>query len=221
MPHTTTFRNTCSIACGWMSLPGEPNGMKSLPFLNASAGFGVSRGRLPGATDAGSCGSDHDCEPRDDGHRPVPGMTGVALSRRSASPRTHCRGCRCTRHRTCRRAAQARLRPRAARVDARSVARTSPAGGIPPRAVADHLAPAPRGVAIREQRVDRHVDELRIAVIAMAIGERELERFGRRCGCTRRSCAPSPSGRSRRAMLSACGSTGPCDHGPHAWTSTP
>src|SRR5690348_4339437 len=61
-----------------MSLPGEPNGMYALPFFRASAGLGVRRGRLPGATDAGSFGSHQDCEPRDDGHRPVPGMIGVA-----------------------------------------------------------------------------------------------------------------------------------------------
>src|SRR5258707_15831540 len=62
-----------------MSLPGDPNGMKSLPSLNESAGFGVRRGRLPGASAAGCAGSVHDCDPRDEGHRPVPGITGVAL----------------------------------------------------------------------------------------------------------------------------------------------
>src|SRR5664279_5216698 len=77
MPNTLTFRNTCSIACGWMSLPGEPNGIYTLPLRIASAGLGVRRGRLPGATAAGCAGSHHDCEPREDGHRPVPGMTGV------------------------------------------------------------------------------------------------------------------------------------------------
>src|ERR1700710_2489542 len=77
MPNALTLRNTCSIACGWMSLPGEPNGMYALPLRSASAGLGVRRGRLPGATDAGCEGSHHDCEPRDDGHNPVPGITGV------------------------------------------------------------------------------------------------------------------------------------------------
>src|SRR5262249_51463597 len=33
---------------------------------------------LPGASAAGCAGSHHDCEPRDDGHNPVPGITGVA-----------------------------------------------------------------------------------------------------------------------------------------------
>ena len=45
----------------------------------ASAGLGVSRGRLPGATEAAIEGSAHDCEPREEGHRPVPGITGVLL----------------------------------------------------------------------------------------------------------------------------------------------
>ena len=42
----------------------------------AIAGLGVSRGRLPGAAADGWAGSAHDCEPRDDGQRPSPGMTG-------------------------------------------------------------------------------------------------------------------------------------------------
>src|SRR5689334_20874449 len=79
MPNTTMLRNTCVIACGCTSLPGEPNGMNSLPSLSANAGLGVRRGRLPGANAAGCVGSVHDCEPRDEGHRPVPGITGVAL----------------------------------------------------------------------------------------------------------------------------------------------
>jgi hypothetical protein len=44
---------------------------------SASAGLGVSRGRLPGATEAATAGSAQDCEPREDGHSPVPGITGV------------------------------------------------------------------------------------------------------------------------------------------------
>src|SRR5512145_1023871 len=78
MPKTLMFRNTCSIACGWMSLPGVPKGIWTLPSLSTMAGEGVNRGRLPGATEAGRSGSHHDCEPREDGHRPVPGITGVA-----------------------------------------------------------------------------------------------------------------------------------------------
>src|SRR5918911_5041189 len=62
-----------------MSFPGEPNGIKSLPSFKAIAGFGVRRGRLPGASAAGCSGSVHDCDPRDEGQKPVPGMTGVAL----------------------------------------------------------------------------------------------------------------------------------------------
>src|SRR5215210_4908083 len=62
-----------------MSLPGEPKGMYTFPFFKVSAGLGVRRGRLPGASAAGCAGSVHDCEPRDEGHNPVPGMIGVPL----------------------------------------------------------------------------------------------------------------------------------------------
>src|SRR5687767_5657728 len=77
MPKTLTLRNTWSIACGCTSPPGVPNGMNALPFLNAIAGLGVSRGRLPGATDDGCVGSAHDCVPRPEQTIPTPGMTGV------------------------------------------------------------------------------------------------------------------------------------------------
>jgi hypothetical protein len=43
------------------------------------AGFGVILGLLPGATDAGCCGSARDWDPLSDGQRPVPGITGVFL----------------------------------------------------------------------------------------------------------------------------------------------
>src|ERR1700755_3543102 len=42
-------------------------------------GFGVSRGRLPGATSDGCRGSAHDWEPREEGAMPVPGITIVSL----------------------------------------------------------------------------------------------------------------------------------------------
>src|SRR5688572_19403957 len=77
MPNVLTFRNTCSIACGWTSPPGVPKGMYALPPLNARAGLGVSRGRLPGATDDGCSGSPHDCVPRPEHRMPTPGTIGV------------------------------------------------------------------------------------------------------------------------------------------------
>src|ERR1700757_1018933 len=42
----------------------------------AIAGFGVSRGRLPGATHEAWPGPAHDCEPRVEGQKPSPGMIG-------------------------------------------------------------------------------------------------------------------------------------------------
>ena len=71
--------SVCSIACACTSPPGVPNGMARPSGPSASAGLGVSRGRLPGATEAVCDGSPQDCEPREDGHNPVPGMTGVLL----------------------------------------------------------------------------------------------------------------------------------------------
>ena len=41
------------------------------------AGLGVSRGRLPGATEHGCEGSDQDCVPRPEQSIPTPGMMGV------------------------------------------------------------------------------------------------------------------------------------------------
>src|SRR5262245_17663998 len=79
MPYTMRLRRTCSMACAWTSPPGVPKGMARPSGPRASAGFGVSRGRLPGATEAGIAGSAHDWEPGEDGHRPVPGITGVLL----------------------------------------------------------------------------------------------------------------------------------------------
>jgi hypothetical protein len=45
--------------------------------LNAIAGLGVSRGRLPGATELACDGSDHDWVPRPEHRMPTPGMIGV------------------------------------------------------------------------------------------------------------------------------------------------
>src|ERR1700755_1924675 len=45
--------------------------------VTSIAGFGVSRGRLPGATPAGCAGSGRLCEPRPDGVIPRPGTTGT------------------------------------------------------------------------------------------------------------------------------------------------
>lgn len=36
-------------------------------------GLGVSRGRLPGCTQEGLLGSAQDCEPREEGTKPMPG----------------------------------------------------------------------------------------------------------------------------------------------------
>ena len=50
--------------------------MNSRPPVNAIAGAGVRRGRLPGATTLGCCGSSQPCEPRGETTQPTPGTTG-------------------------------------------------------------------------------------------------------------------------------------------------
>src|SRR4051794_10278587 len=59
------------------SPPGVPNGMTPPLAVTSSAGLGVSRGRLPGATPAGCLGSGRLCDPRPDGAMPSPGTTGT------------------------------------------------------------------------------------------------------------------------------------------------
>jgi hypothetical protein len=78
MPNCVTFRNTCIIAGACTSPPGVPKHMKGLPSFMASAGLGVSRGRLPAATCAGWPAARRDCWPREDITMPVPGITGVS-----------------------------------------------------------------------------------------------------------------------------------------------
>src|SRR6185437_3521704 len=80
MPNTVRLSRTCSIACGWTSLPGEPNGMTQPESPTTMDGLGVSRGRLPGARQAGCAGSVQDCMPREDGAMPVPGTTGPLIA---------------------------------------------------------------------------------------------------------------------------------------------
>ena len=50
--------------------------MTRRPGHLAKAGFGVRRGRFPGATEEAWPGTAHDWEPREEGQKPVPGMTG-------------------------------------------------------------------------------------------------------------------------------------------------
>src|ERR1700733_1554736 len=76
MPKGSTFNSTCSIAWTCTSPPGEPNGITPPSRCNKMAGFGVSRGRLPGATAAGCRGSVRLCDPRDEGTIPSPGTIG-------------------------------------------------------------------------------------------------------------------------------------------------
>ena len=52
-----------------------PNVMYGTPSRQRSAGFGVSRGRLPGATTFGIAGSRLACDPRSEMWSPSPGIT--------------------------------------------------------------------------------------------------------------------------------------------------
>ena len=72
-----------------------------------------------------------------------------------------------------------RQRAVAAGIARASNPRTSPAGGISGHARSRRDQPAPLGgVRGRQQRVHRHADEARIAVVALAVGEAELHRLG-------------------------------------------
>src|SRR5579871_1090243 len=60
----------------------------------------------------------------------------------------------------------------------RQFARVAGRRHFAPRAVGpDHAAPALR-ILMRQQRLDRHIDDTRIAEISLAIGECELHRLG-------------------------------------------
>src|SRR5688572_2585506 len=98
MPKALMFRNTCSMACVCTSPPGVPKGMCTRPFLNAIAGLGVRRGRLPPATEDGCVGSAHDCTPRPEHSMPTPGMSGV-LSDPSLGVHENALPCRSITHR--------------------------------------------------------------------------------------------------------------------------
>ncbi len=63
---------------GWRSPPGAPKGMSQRPRRMAIAGFGVRRGRLPGATDDACPRTAQDWQPREDGQNPRPGMIGLS-----------------------------------------------------------------------------------------------------------------------------------------------
>src|SRR5260370_11490088 len=76
MPKSTMLSRACGIAFAGTSPPGVPKGSTNCPGATAMAGLGVRRGRLPGASRLGWPSDVQDCEPRDDGTRPVPGITG-------------------------------------------------------------------------------------------------------------------------------------------------
>ena len=59
--------------------PGVPMTITGLPSFETMVGVIELSGRLPGATEAATDGSAQDCEPREEGHSPVPGITGVVV----------------------------------------------------------------------------------------------------------------------------------------------
>src|ERR1700733_13079658 len=77
MPKCTTLSNNYNIAWICTSPPGVPNGITPPDSVTSSAGLGVRRGRLPGATPAGWRGSGRLCDPRPEGAMPSPGTTGT------------------------------------------------------------------------------------------------------------------------------------------------
>ena len=214
MPKTATLRNTCSIDWHCTSPPGVPIGMYGLPFLKTIAGHGVRRGRLPGATALACPSTAHDCEPRVETHEARARhhrRLSAAIARRRrehvAVPIDDAEVRRVEEFGP--RSAPApggdRARARRAVPDARD---------RPPAACPDEPCPG-RSVAVAPSRTPaesrashRHVDELGIAVVALAVGERELQRLGQqvhvrgRVEAERRRSSPASS-------VSAWASTGP------------
>ena len=77
IPKSTMLQTTCTIAWHCASSPGHPKGMSALPSLMRSAGFGVRRGRLPGAIAEGCPGVVQSCAPRVETIMPKPRTSGA------------------------------------------------------------------------------------------------------------------------------------------------
>jgi hypothetical protein len=86
IPKSTMLQTVWTIAWHCASSPGQPKGMSARPSFMSSAGFGVRRGRLPGAIAEGWPGVVHSCAPRvltmmpspSTSGAPSPGSDGVA-----------------------------------------------------------------------------------------------------------------------------------------------
>ena len=216
MPKWKALRNTWSIACTWASPPGQPNG---------STRAVVAHARSPGSASAAAA-----CPAR----RP-PGARGPgATAGRAATARPRAgddrRGRGAVGRRGGERVAPAvddadvrRVRPR--RRAARSPTGWAAAAAAPSRTAAA-AAPAharsgsitARALARRARRessaVERDVDEGRIAVVVLAVGEHALERLDHPVHVRRRCCARGRPARPPRASAAPARSTGPWHHGP-------
>ena len=80
IPKCMTFSMTWSIAWICTSPPGVPNGITPPSSVTRMAGLGVSRGRLPGASELGWFSSSHMIWPRVPIGKPSSGTTGEPCS---------------------------------------------------------------------------------------------------------------------------------------------
>ena len=180
------------------------------PSRSASDGDSVVRGRLPGASDAGSPSSSQNICARVPRQKPSPGIAGelcsqpplgvaeTRLPKRSATSRWH---------------VSPRVgspTPGAAVAAGRTRRQPRPSGR---RAAARRDASAPISARARprsaasSRRLERHAAN-RVAVPRLAVGERELRALDHRVDVLARSM-PEPAGRARRAARAAAGTPAP------------
>ena len=187
---------------------------------STSVGVSVVRGRLPGSSEFGSPSVSQNICARVPRQKPRPGTIGEPCSQpplgvaetrlpwRSATSRWQVSPARPSVGSP--EPAAAAAVPRAAAAAAARVRPAHPAEA-PPTPLA-HQRAALVGVRGAQQRRQRHVDEVRVAVPGLAVGERELRALDHGVDVVR----PGPiASRSKPASSASCWSiTGPCPHGP-------
>ena len=200
IPKSIMLSSTWAIAWGWTSLPGEPKTISSLPSFSARAG---SRGqaRPLAALDAGRVGLvDPGLAAARGRMRPSPGIIGVAptpslgVAEKPLPQLIHGRSsswCPAPASVAAVAARSASRRP----PGLRSNAHGSPGAGI--SAQARSIAMRSRQVAaysLLSRPVHRHLHEVRIAVIGVAIGEGGVQRRDDQVEVLGRVVAERPQG---------------------------
>ena len=216
-----------SVHWSCWSPPGVPSARYGSPPRATSVGESVVRGRLPGSSEFGSPSSSQNICARVPRQKPSSGITGApqsqpplgvaatmfpqrsttsrcTVSPRVGSPTPGATGAPADRRREPRLAAVGR-------------AGTQLGRGL----VTDERAALVRVRRARAASSERHVEELRIAVPRLAIGERELRALGHACARTPRSRGRATRGRSPRAAAAAGGTPAPGSTAPPSEPSAP